>query len=249
MAYDLFNAEYSGTGLGITCPETVRDVSKQEIPLIMRTLGGKGVIKVPYGNSGQGVYTITCQAQLDEFMKQDFAYDRFIVQSLIGNYRWSSETVRGKYYQVGTIPNKKRSIYVADLRMMLGATEKGFRPFAAYSRRAANPLIDNLEDDLDTDSMLVTNLVRKLGEDSWDTDQTRLILLDKKDFHKIGIGVDALISGYIQSVLAVIAVDKMAASLVTPKGRFRSRLFRSINEDPALLDEILLDSETSSPKE
>jgi hypothetical protein len=43
----------------------------------------------------------------------------------------------------------------------------------------------------------------------------RLILTDTKDFNQLGIGIDDLIEGYIQSILSTIAIDRMAHSLLT----------------------------------
>jgi hypothetical protein len=54
-AYEFYNAELADHGLGIRLPETIWDVSWDEIPLWVRRLGGFAVIKVPYGNAGQGV--------------------------------------------------------------------------------------------------------------------------------------------------------------------------------------------------
>ena len=84
-AYEFFNHELNqaNTGLQIRTPETVRDVSKSEIPLWVKSMGGHAVIKIPYSNAGQGVYTITNQAELDAFMAEEHHYDKFIVQSLV----------------------------------------------------------------------------------------------------------------------------------------------------------------------
>ena len=111
-------------------PETIWDVSKNEVPLWVKKMGGQAVVKVPYSNAGQGVYTIVTQKELDKFMELDFEYDRFIVQSLIGNYHWSSTTAAGKLYHVGTIPNAKGNTYVADIRMMVSSTDKESDRFA-----------------------------------------------------------------------------------------------------------------------
>ena len=97
-AYELYNAQLQGSGLKINIPETIWDVSKEEIPLWVQKMGGHAVIKIPYSNAGQGVFTIVSQAELDAFMKQEFTYKRFIVQSLIGNYNWSSHSEKGKFY-------------------------------------------------------------------------------------------------------------------------------------------------------
>ena len=95
-AYDIFNTELQESGLFINTPETIWDVSKNEIPLWVRKMGGQAVIKVPYSNAGQGVFTIVTEEELDNFMDIEFDYDRFIVQSLIGNYNWSSTTKSGE---------------------------------------------------------------------------------------------------------------------------------------------------------
>ncbi|MFT6679019.1 MAG: hypothetical protein ACJAZG_001692, partial [Granulosicoccus sp.] len=58
-AYDFFNSELEPYGLKINSPETMWDISKEEIPLWVRKMGGNAVVKVPYSNAGQGVYTIT----------------------------------------------------------------------------------------------------------------------------------------------------------------------------------------------
>ncbi|MCB0332502.1 MAG: hypothetical protein KDD55_03315 [Bdellovibrionales bacterium] len=241
-AYDLFNAEIASAGLEIRIPETMRDVPKAEVPFLVKSFGGHAVVKVPYANAGQGVFTITSPDDLAQFMEQEFQYDNFIVQSLIGNYQWSSDGARGRFYQVGTIPSKKNRIFVADLRMMIGATPEGYRPVAFYARKAKEPLVDSLEGTAATSAdMLVTNLSVKLGAEAWATDPGRLLIFDRKDFNTLGMGLDALIDGYIQSILAINAIDRFAVSLLNSKGRFRFKLFRSLNNDEPLLNEILID--------
>jgi hypothetical protein len=146
-AYEFFNAELTGTGLAVRIPETIRNVTKGEIPLWIDSMGGHAVLKVPYSNAGQGVYTITNKQELKEFMETDHHYDKFIVQSLVGNASWSSATRSGKFYHVGTIPNKKNDTYVVDLRMMVCGDENGFRPVACYARKARKPLSKTLTDE------------------------------------------------------------------------------------------------------
>ena len=106
-AYDFFNHELEDTGLNIRVPETIRNVSKSEIPLWIDSMGGHAVLKVPYSNAGQGVYTITNERELKEFMDKDHHYDKFIVQSLVGNASWSSTSKNGKFYHVGTVISNK----------------------------------------------------------------------------------------------------------------------------------------------
>jgi hypothetical protein len=239
-AYDLYNSQIEQFGLKINIPETIWDVSKNEIPLWVRKLGGQAVVKVPYSNAGQGVFTIVTEEELDAFMKLEFDYDQFIVQSLIGNYNWSSITKAGRLYHVGTIPNERGNTYVADLRMMVSSSEKGIRPLCVYARRAEKPLLDQIETGQDSWSMLGTNLSIKRPDGGWDSDTNRLVLMDRRDFNKLGVGLDDLIEAYIQTVLSMVAIDKMSSNLMNKQGKFRVRLFKSLNDDPALLDEIKL---------
>ncbi|MEM6965692.1 MAG: hypothetical protein AAF573_13070 [Bacteroidota bacterium] len=237
-AYDIFNTELESAGLKINTPETIWDVSKNEVPLWVRKMGRHAVIKVPYSNAGQGVYTIVTEEELDKFMEMEFDYDLFIVQSLIGNYNWSSTTATGKLYHVGTVPNQKNHSFVADIRMMVSSTEKGIRPLVTYARRAEKPLVDNIANGTDSWKMLGTNLSIKNADGSWDSDTNRLVLMDRRDFNQLGIGLDDLIEAFIQTVLSMVAIDKMAKTLVNKSGKFRMKLFRSLNDDQGLINEI-----------
>jgi hypothetical protein len=90
---------------------------------------------------------------------------------------------------------------------------------------------------VDTWDMLGTNLSVKLPDGGWTTDTSRLILMDRKDFNQLGLGIDDLIDAYIQTVLSVIAIDRMSVRLME-NGTFDYQLFRSLNPDDALLNEI-----------
>ncbi len=239
-AYDIYNTELHAHGLKINIPETIWDVSREEIPLWVQKLGGQAVVKIPYSNAGQGVYTIISEKELDSFMELEMEYQRFIVQSLIGNYNWSSTSSAGKFYHVGTIPTAKGETYVTDLRLMVSSTKNGIRPLCVYSRRAAEPLADQITTGSDSWSMLGTNLSIKHGENDWGSDTNRLMLMDRRDFNKLGLGLDDLVEAYIQTVLSTIAIDKMCKNLYNSKGKFRMRLFKSLNDDPTLLDEIMI---------
>lgn len=247
-AYDFFNAEYGPKGLGIRVPETREDVSKDEIPLWVKSMGDHAVVKVPYSNAGQGVYTITSKKELEDLMKelnQSGAYEQYIVQSLIGNYSWSSVTRHGQYFHVGTIPDRNQNIYCADIRLMVhySYTTRSFRPLAIYSRRARKPLPQNLSPGEASWDYLGTNLSFKLDDDTWSTETNRLLLMDTRDFNRLGVGTDDLIDAYIQTVLATVAIDKLARKLMHAKGdgdlEFNHSLFLSLNKDPVLHSEIL----------
>lgn len=237
-AYELLNSELAGTGLEIRTPETLRDVSKAEIPMLVRKMGGHAVVKIPYSNAGQGVFTITNDSELQDFMRKDYPYDQFIVQSLIGNYLWSSHGAKGRFYHVGMLPNKKNEIFVGDVRLMIVAGPDGYRPIASYARRARLPLQSELDGKTSSWDMLGTNLSVSTGTDSWDSDTSRLVLMDRRDFNTLGLSLDDLLKGYVQAVLASVAIDKMACNLTTQKGKFRLKLFEKLNQDESLIAEI-----------
>ncbi len=238
-AYNHYNGEIDSLGLKIRTPETIWDVHKEEVPLWVKRMGGQAVIKVPYSNAGQGVYTIVNDTELNDFLSRDYEYSKFIVQSLIGNYRWSSRTEAGKFFHLGTIPNAKGETYVFDLRMMICTTPLGFRPVSIYSRRANTPLADEIIEGHASWDMLGTNLSHRDASGEWKTDTNRLILMDRRDFNHLGMGLDDLIEAYIQTILSTIAIDKMACRLVNPRGQFNAKLFASFNDDPYLISEIM----------
>lgn len=238
-AYDLFNADVRESGLRLRTPETIWDISRAEVPLWVQRMGGVAVVKNPYSNAGQGVYTITSPTELAAFMDTEQRYGRFIVQALIGNLRWSSHGRQGRLYHVGTVPDKRSRIFAADLRFMVGAGPSGFFPVAMYARRARKPLEAELGEGAASWSMLGTNLSVRREDGAWETETERLLLVDSRDFNKLGLGVDDLIEGYVQTVMAVSAIDRMASQLQTSKGVFRRRLFQSLNPDAALVDEVV----------
>jgi len=238
-AYDHFNAQISERGLAIHTPETIWDVSKREIPFWVNRMGGVAVVKNPYSNAGQGVYTITSSRELDAFMASEQTYDQFIVQALIGNASWSSLSQSGRLYHVGTVPDKKEKIYVADIRMMVAADADGFYPVSVYARRAKLPLEHELSEGSDSWGILGTNLSYKNTQGEFATNPERLLLLDSRDFNKLGLGLDDLIEGYIQSILAMIAIDKLCKELVNQKNSFRYRLFKSFVPDDVLSEELI----------
>jgi len=240
-AYESFNVEMASRscGLSIRVPYTIRDCTKDQIPALVQQLGNKAVVKVPYSNAGQGVYTITNDYELQDFMKQDHRYDKFIVQSLVGNATWSSTTQQGQYFHTGTIPNRKNQTFVSDLRMMVSACDWGWQPLAIYARRAHQPLTQTLNHNSSSWSMLGTNLSYRRSDGEWGTESERLLLMDHKDFNTLGLGIDDLCDAYVQTVMAATAIDNMAKRLVKPDGSFDIDLFASLNSDQNLLNEIM----------
>lgn len=245
-AYEFLNASLSGSGLAVRTPETIRDVSREEIPLWVQRFGGYAVVKVPYSNAGQGVFTITTPQELDALLKMEFSYDRFIVQGLIGNSGWTSQKEGSRYYHVGTMPDKQGDIYVADLRVTVASGPSGFRPIAIYARRARSPLASTIKAGNESWSMLGTNLSERSADGGWSADTDRLLLMDRRDFNKLGLGPDDLLEAYIQAVLSMLAIDQMAVTLTSKTGGLKRRLFRSLNDDPRLIDELMV-SKSAGP--
>ena len=238
-AYDFYNAQNQDSGLQIETPMTVWNVSSAEVPFWVERMGGYAVIKVPYSNAGQGVYTISSDYELAQFMDKEQHYDRFIVQSLIGHYKWSSGTNdREKLFQVGTIPNRKGDIFVSDLRMMVCFGKDGWSPAAMYARRAKKAI--KSENPSDSWAVLGTNLSSKDQEGRWITDPERLLLMDQRDFNRLGLSLDEIIEAYVQTVLSVLAIDDMAQRLISTKGTLRRKLFRDLCQDQVLVEEILV---------
>lgn len=240
-AYELLNAQLAESGLEIRTPETVRGVSFAELPLWVERFGGYAVIKNPYSNAGQGVWTITSQRDFDEFRDAHHTYDQFIVQALIGNSQWSSVQRGARHYHVGTMPNRRGDIFVADLRMTVASGPDGFKPVAIYARRTSTPLPNHLDSDQPSWPILGTNLSISEGGGAWSADTDRLLLMDSRDFNKLGVGIDDLVEGYIQAVLSSVAIDEMAIKLsqTRHRGKLKRRLFQSLNQDPKLFSEII----------
>ena len=84
----------------------------------------------------------------------------------------------------------------------------------------------------------ITLTCRKENE-VWKSDTNRLVLMDTKDFNSLGIGIDDLIDAFIQSSLSMIAIDKMSQTLISSKGTLKKKLFKSLNDDENLINEIL----------
>lgn len=241
VAYDILNSELEtkGIGLRIRTPETCHSARKHEVPLWIKKFGGHGVVKVPFLNAGQGVYTILNKEELDAFMQDSHYYSSYIVQSLIGHSAWSSRQRDGTFYHTGTIPDRHNRIFVADLRMMVSSTKEGYRPLAAYARRAAEPLTAEATGKSSW-SMLGTNLSKLQGDLEWTSETDRLLLMDRKDFNTLGLGLDDLIDGFVQTVLSMVAIDKMCIRLVDKTtGEFNYQLFHSLCGDSVLFDEVM----------
>jgi hypothetical protein len=217
IAYEAFNKEFEQKGISIFTPTTFRSVPFDKLEESFDALGGTMVIKVPDSNAGQGVYTIISRKELEKALEVlgDSPSERYIVQQLIAaNYIDGTDPAKN-WYHVGTIPDRKGRSYAFDIRMMMHATEEGMRPLAVYSRRAKIPLNEPIPEGMDSWDMYGTNLSIK-GEDGWTYADERLMLFDIRNFGLLGLGIDELIQGFLQSVMAVYSIDQQAKKMFQP---------------------------------
>jgi hypothetical protein len=231
-AYEQLNLELTGRDHKIRYPRTIRHIQKREIPACIETMGGRAVIKVPYSNAGQGVFTITSELELQNFMQQSFHYQHFIVQELVGHKSWSHST----FHHLATLPDSNGESFAYDLRLMLAATSEGFRPMALYARRANIPL--NQENPKDSWAMLGTNLSVKDNEGGWELETERLLPVDEVGFERLGLNLDKLIEAYIQTALAMQAIDKLVIDLNSETLEGKRERFSNLNSDPIFISEI-----------
>ncbi|PVH25569.1 ATP-grasp domain-containing protein [Sphingobacterium corticibacter] len=208
-AYADFNQEFKKDGLEIYVPKTFLDVSLGELASYYDQLEGSMVIKVPDSNAGQGVYTVTSQAEFDKAYQALSANpdDKYLIQELI--FSNANEKFENAFYHIGTLPDTKNRSFAFDARMMVHATDKGMRPLAIYSRKSKYPLNQPLPEGLDSWEVYGTNLSVK-NTDGWSYDDVRLILFDIKNFGILGLGLDELIEGFVQSCMAVYTIDQQA---------------------------------------
>lgn len=237
-AYEAFNLNAKHTGLRIRYPETIWDVELHDVARWVKRMGGIAVVKDPYSNAGQGIWTITHPGELEAFLDADHTYGKFIVQGLIGNLRWTSKTSGRRLYHVGTVPDRDGNIYVADLRLMVGQDPAGAYPVAMYARRARVPLASNSSDASSWD-MLGTNLSVKHDDGRFTTEPDRLVLMDEREFGRLGVGLDDLTEAYLQTVMAMHAIDRMCQRLINAKGSFRHKLFAKLDPDPVFTAEVM----------
>jgi hypothetical protein len=221
-AYEQFNREFLEDGIQIFTPDTVCDVVLNDIPRVVRDMNFRAVIKIPYSNAGQGVFTIHNEKELDEFMidARTIPYQKYIIQNLV--------------VSSGTRPDNDGNKYVWDLRFMLYSCENGYEPLVMYARKAVSPLV--IETDGNSRDIYLTNLSEKTAA-GWTTHSERLIIMDEEEFGSLNIEINNLVDAYFQSLFATIAIDKMADQLFAD-GSFLSELFHKLNNDVGLLEEI-----------
>ena len=64
------------------------------------------------------------------------------------------------------------------------------------------------------------------------------MLMDYKDFQTLGLGLDDLIKSFVQTVLATVAIDRMACSFVGADERIDIARLGDVLRDDLLLAEV-----------
>ena len=64
-AYEAMNKILAQDNLEIRFPKTISDVEKHEVQAYVEAFGWRAVVKIPYSNAGQGVYTITSKKEFE----------------------------------------------------------------------------------------------------------------------------------------------------------------------------------------
>ena len=129
---------------------------------------------------------------------------------------------------------------------MVSWQQERWAPVALYARRARQPMRDELDEGARSWDVLGTNLSTRHHDGSFGTEPRRLLMMDRRDYRRLGLGIDDLIDVFVQSVMATLAIDDMARRLVKRGGGFRADLFRSLALDEKLAGEIMTSGENGT---
>lgn len=249
-AYEKFNKKHSDVGLKMNFPLTRINVAYSDLRESVKAMGYKCVIKIPYSNAGQGVFVIHSKKDMTKFEAKIMEFQmnledcKFLLQALLGHSLTKDDDPAMRVH-VGTIPDKKGDKYVFDLRMMVSSGTCGLKPLLVYARKAHTPLPIQLPSDDDDyasgHDYYVTNLSVLENPGTFSSDVSRLVPAAEHCFDSLGIGIDLLIEGHIQTCMAVHAIDELACELLEPNEDGNIDVtgnLSKINNDINLLREI-----------
>lgn len=224
-------------------PFTLPLVKKEDVPSLARDLNFLLAVKVPHSAAGVGIYLITNEADLDDFMKEKQPYEDFVVQALIGHRAWYQK--RSNHEQLGNqlYPRPCKTPvdnleYVYDIRFIIACGDDGWHPAYVLARRAENPLEETIPEPGTASSVLKTNLSRIAKDGSQKLDESMALILTEETFQMTGLSLVDLVEGYIQSILSAVAVDRMCQRLMPDKEHFDLRMFQEMCPDKDLLEEV-----------
>ena len=103
----------------------------------------------------------------------------------------------------------------APRRAAPAAAEEPPAPPAAFA--PDRPSLSNATGRVPAGAVMVelgTNLSVLTGDLTWSTESERLVMCDARDFQVLGLGLDDLIDAFVQSCLAVTAIDEQAQAII-----------------------------------
>jgi hypothetical protein len=235
-AYDTYNLDPLNQ-VKVNIPHTTGELSFDQVIMLVEDWAYVAVVKDPYSNAGQGVFTITSRKELDEFVKTADNDRIYIVQQLIGNTSTTSNGKLEPLVHTGTTSANGNS-YAFDVRMMVVNTPEGYRPVSMYGRRAKAPLESRVGGEISSWDVFGTNLSVKLGADKWKYDEEeRQIVVTDNQFGEMNLSIADIADIYLQAVVSNLAINQMADRLMR-YGTFDFKLFSRLNKDPGLVDTI-----------
>ena len=243
-AYEQFNKKDSD--LKISLPYTSSELSKEEVIKTLKEWE-YGVVKLPYSNAGQGVFTITSEKDLKDFRERVDNDKTLILQQLIGYGDIRSNGKMTPLTHIGSLVDGKR--YATDIRMMVingkhENGESGYHPVSMYARKAENPLEDLTNPNIASWDVLGTNLSELTGREeesnrkTWATHNDRRIVVTKEQFPSLDLSIEDLVDTYIQAVQANFAINEMANYLMKD-GTFQKERFEELNGDHSIMEDLI----------
>ncbi|XP_037025300.1 uncharacterized protein LOC119066766 [Bradysia coprophila] len=240
-AYRDFNEKYSKHGIQIRGPKTMVGIAKADIrEIVEQNFNGRAVIKTPYDSQGRGVYIIRTDGDLDDFYAKDESdYSLWVVQELIGLEACPND----RYQQIGF--HLDGQMYAYSVRIIACNSPSGFKMITICSARAPAPFAKDGETadiapgllhkikTVHEDDVYVTNIA------SNPDGELRSFYFDDAGVKGMGIGMDDVIDGFMQTVYCTHAIDNMCKKLIMENGELDVQLLRELNPDPQLLAEVV----------
>jgi len=222
LAYERFNERWKGRGFSINAPSTVGDLARDDVAAAVAAFGGQAVIKTPYGHAGDGIFPVVREEGLAQWrLANESGSGRYVVQRLIGEEHRCNAGA-GDADQV-----------VFDFRMMLSNGSRGFRLISTFGRKAKQRFSFPLRQESVRDQ-LITNISFRDQSGQWQTDPQRVVPFNEENFGRLGLTLDDLIDAFLQSAMAMVAIDELSKELSDSEGKLDLPAFHSLNGDREL---------------
>lgn len=137
-------------------------------------------------------------------------------------------------------------MYAYTVRIIACDSPTGFKTIAICCARAPAPFAKNGETaEIASDALL--NKIKTVHEDDAyvsnigtnpDSEQ-RSFYVDDAGMKGMGIGMDDVVDGFMQTVYSTLAIDNMCKKLTMEDGELNMQLLKELNPDPQLLAEVV----------